>query len=68
MHMIRCLSLLEKAVLYFHNLQKFYVKKQASILGMKKRAFIASLKMKMRRKEFFILWIGNRKQVKIPDF
>lgn len=42
--------------------------KQASILGMKKRAFIASLKMKMRRKEFFILWIGSRKQVKIPDF
>lgn len=68
MHMIRCLSLLEKAVLYFHNLRQFYVKKQASILGMKKRAFIASLKMKMRRKNSSYYGLADRKQVKIPDF
>ena len=37
-------------------------------IGYEEKAFIALPKMKMRRKEFFILWIGNRKQVKIPDF
>lgn len=42
--------------------------KQASILGMKRKAFIALPKMKMRRKEFFTLWIGSRKQVKILIF
>ena len=42
--------------------------KQVSILGMKRKVFTALLKMKRREKEFFILWIGSRKQVKILTF
>ena len=38
------------------------------VLDMKKKEFIVLLKMKMRRKEFFTLWIGSKKQVKIPIF
>lgn len=68
MRMIRYLNLLEKAELYFHNLQQFYVKRRVLILDMKKKEFIVLLKMKMRRKEFFTLWIGSKKQVKIPTF
>ena len=41
--------------------------KTVLILDMKKK-FIVLLKMKMRRKEFFTLWIGSRKQVKILIF
>ncbi len=33
MNMTPLFELAREAVLYFHNLQKFYVKKQASILG-----------------------------------
>ena len=50
MRMIRYLNLLEKAELYFHNLQQFYVKRRVLILDMKKKEFIVLLKMKMRRK------------------
>ena len=42
----------------FPQLAEVLREKQASILGMKRKAFIALLKMKMRRKEFFTLWIG----------
>ena len=61
MRMIRYLNLLEKAELYFHNLRQFYVKRRVLILDMKKKEFIVLLKMKMRRKEFFTLWIGKEK-------
>ena len=37
MRIIRYLNLLEKAELYFHNLQQFYVKRRVLILDMKKR-------------------------------
>ena len=61
-------ELAREAELYFHNLQQFYVKRRVLILDMKKKEFIVLLKMKMRRKEFFTLWIGSRKQVKILIF
>ncbi len=37
-------------------------------IGYEEKEFIVLLKMKMRRKEFFTLWIGSRKQVKILIF
>ena len=52
----------------FPQLAQFYVKRRVLILDMKKKEFIVLLKMKMRRKEFFTLWIGDRKQVKILIF
>lgn len=52
----------------FPQLAEVLREKQASILGMKRKAFIALLKMKRRRKEFFTLWIGSRKPVKILTF
>lgn len=68
MRMTRYLNLLEKAELYFHNLQQFYVKRRVLILDMRRKGYIVLHKTKMRRKEFFTLWIGNRKQVKIHIF
>ena len=59
--MIRYLNLLESRAI-FHNLQG---EKTGIDIGYEKKEFFALLKMKVRRKEFFTLWIGSRKQVKI---